>query len=305
MSFERERVAGQGSDYMRGESVRERFGQIRERIGEKVRERGGHDEGAQNVGGYERVASGVGGAVLVWLGVRSRSLGGALMAIAGGALLYRGATGRCPLYRRLGIDTTREDMTHGVEVERSITVAEEPEAVYRFWRDVSNLPRFMGHLEAVQDLGGGRSRWMARGMPMEWDARIIEDVPGRRIVWQSEPGARIEAEHEVRFEPAPGQRGTEVRARVRFMPPGGRVGSMLARFLRGVTRVKMGQDLHRMKQILETGERTTSAMRDQEHRAPAHRAERSLPEEMRAGGRGHERAGNTGAEPGMGRGSHR
>src|SRR5690606_19679933 len=104
--------------------------------------------------------------------------GGALIALAGGAMLYRGATGRCPVYRRFGIDTAGESLSRGVEVERSITVSASPDEVYRFLRDVSNHPRFMSHVESAQELGGGRGRWKARGVDMEWEARMVEDVPG-------------------------------------------------------------------------------------------------------------------------------
>ena len=44
---------------------------------------------------------------------------------------------------------------------KSITVARPRSEVYAFWRDFENLPRFMHHVESVQNLGGGRSHWVA------------------------------------------------------------------------------------------------------------------------------------------------
>ena len=57
-----------------------------------------------NVGKAERLASLlVGGAVALW-GLERRTLGGIGLAVVGGALAYRGATGWCPVYARLGRD---------------------------------------------------------------------------------------------------------------------------------------------------------------------------------------------------------
>ena len=75
-----------------------------------------------------------------------------------------------------------------VRVGQSITVNRPIEDVYRFWRSFENLPRFMRHLESVEPLAGGRSRWRAKapaGMTVEWEAEIVEDREGERITWRS------------------------------------------------------------------------------------------------------------------------
>jgi hypothetical protein len=59
-----------------------------------------------NVGELERIASAVGGAVLVAAGLRRGWLSGSILALAGGALVYRGISGRCMLYEALGVSTT-------------------------------------------------------------------------------------------------------------------------------------------------------------------------------------------------------
>ena len=58
-----------------------------------------------NVGREERYASVAAGAVMLIAGLRRRSTMGALLTLGGGALLYRGATGRCLVYESLGINT--------------------------------------------------------------------------------------------------------------------------------------------------------------------------------------------------------
>ncbi|HYG64428.1 MAG TPA: YgaP-like transmembrane domain [Thermoanaerobaculia bacterium] len=61
--------------------------------------------GSRNVGNVERWASVLGGAALAALALRRRSKGAmGLAALAGAPLLWRGATGHCAVYQKLGID---------------------------------------------------------------------------------------------------------------------------------------------------------------------------------------------------------
>jgi uncharacterized membrane protein len=60
---------------------------------------------AVNVGETERVVSVMGGGVLALLGLARGGLLGSAMALAGGALVYRGITGHCQAYSALGVDT--------------------------------------------------------------------------------------------------------------------------------------------------------------------------------------------------------
>src|SRR4051812_44476988 len=58
-----------------------------------------------NVSRQERAGSAIVGALLIWLGIKRRSLGGILFAAAGAALVNRGVTGRCQLYKKLDMNT--------------------------------------------------------------------------------------------------------------------------------------------------------------------------------------------------------
>jgi uncharacterized membrane protein len=60
--------------------------------------------GAQNVGQAERLISIGGGALLALMALR-RAPWALLLAALGGFLLYRGATGACPLYRALDLSS--------------------------------------------------------------------------------------------------------------------------------------------------------------------------------------------------------
>lgn len=61
-----------------------------------------------NVGEVERVASAIGGGLLVYKGLKRGSLFGFAMAAFGAAGLYRAATGTCPLYKSLNINTNTD-----------------------------------------------------------------------------------------------------------------------------------------------------------------------------------------------------
>jgi uncharacterized membrane protein len=151
--------------------------------------------------------------------------------------------------------------TRAVRVEQAITVNRSVDEVYRFWRNLENLPRFMRHLESVKSLGGNRSRWRAKapaGMTVEWDAEIVEDRASERIAWRSIPRSDVENEGSVRFEMAPGARGTEVHVRLLYTPPGGAIGRGVAWLFGEEPKQQIREDLRRFKQILETGEITLS-----------------------------------------------
>lgn len=144
-----------------------------------------------------------------------------------------------------------------VRVQRTTTINRSVDEVYRFWKDFENFPRFMRHLVSVESLGNRRSRWRATGpagITVQWDADVIEDVEGQRISWRSVEDSQIENSGSVQFAPAPGARGTEVRVQLEYRPPAGRLGQGLAWLFGEEPEQQVHQDLHRFKQLMETGE---------------------------------------------------
>lgn len=153
-----------------------------------------------------------------------------------------------------GLDLIREDK--GVEVVKSIIIDRPVSEVYSFWRNFENLPRFMNHLESVRVFDEKRSHWRAKaplGASVEWDAEVLEDAPNERIVWQSTEGAQVDSIGAVRFLQAVGGRGTEVQVEMRYQPPAGKVGALVARLFGEEPSVQMDEDLARFKQVMETG----------------------------------------------------
>jgi uncharacterized membrane protein len=139
----------------------------------------------------------------------------------------------------------------------AVTVQRPPDDVYSFWRNLENLPQFMHHLKSVTADGDGRSHWVANapiGQPVQWDAEVVEDEPGKRIAWQSLPGSGISNSGSVEFTPDRSGKGTEVRVTIGYQLPGGALGKAAATLLGESPDQQVNDDLRRFKQIMETGQ---------------------------------------------------
>lgn len=206
-----------------------------------------------NVPPIERVATALVGAGLVGVGLQLRRPRSALVTAVGALALVRAATGRCPAYRARTI-------RKGIHVRRVITVQASPREIYALWRDLTNLPRFLSHVEAVELEPGGVSRWTIRerGRRLEFRAQITEDTPGHRLRWETLPGGDLEHTGALELRKAPGDRGTEVEVKLHYVPRGGIVvASALYAILRRLARTQIGVELARLRQLLETGEIAT------------------------------------------------
>jgi uncharacterized membrane protein len=146
--------------------------------------------------------------------------------------------------------------TQGLEVKKAITVNKSPDEVYAFWRSFENFPRFMTHVESVQDRQDGKSHWVVKAPTgtVEWDAEVAEERPGEVIAWRSLPGSSITNRGSVRFKQAPGGRGTEVEVELRYEPPAGTLGVTVAKLMGEEPATQLSDDLRRFKQVIETGE---------------------------------------------------
>jgi uncharacterized membrane protein len=156
----------------------------------------------------------------------------------------------------------RDATTPGsIRVWKSLAINRPAEELYRFWRQLDNLPRVMSHLQSVQPRGGARSHWVAKGpagASIEWDAEITADVPNQRLAWRSLEGSAVPNEGSITFKPSPAGRGTVVSVELRYGPPGGRIGAAIAKLFGEVPEQQIGSDLRRFKQLMETGEVATT-----------------------------------------------
>lgn len=227
---------------------------------------------AGHVSAPERLITGGLAGVLALLGWRRGGPVGFLGVAAGAALAARAISGYCPLYAAAGVNplekavASRLGWKSAAAVSRSVTINKPREEVYAFWRNFSNLPRFMGDVQEVRETGNGHVKWVWRGTngPMEADATLIEDEHGRQISWKSAEDAPFRTSGTVQFRDAPGQRGTEVTLMTAYEPQAGQIGRAASLMWHRSPLRQAHVDLRRLKQILETGETATGAMRRQD-----------------------------------------
>lgn len=214
-----------------------------------------------NVGQTERMVSLIGGGLLAAYGLSRGTATGLLTALVGGGLAYRGYTGHCDVYETLGLDSTeRSPQTaissgQGIKIEESITILKSREELFAFWRKLENLPQVMKHLISVRETEVNRSHWVARGPfgHVAWDAEIITERPNEVIGWRSLENSTVATAGSVHFQPAPGNRGTEVKVVLSYNPPAGRIGSAIAWLTGRDPQSEIREDLRTFKRVMETG----------------------------------------------------
>lgn len=200
-------------------------------------------------------------------GDRSR-IAGAAAAVAGALLIDAYAAQRMSRSTPAAAGRGREE---GIRIRHAISINRPARELYDFWRDFANLPQIMDHLESVEVLDRNRSHWKVKGpagTTVEWDAEITDDRPGELISWRSLEGADVDNLGTVRFIPAPGDRGTVVRIDVAYDPPAGRAGAAVAKLFRRGPEQEIRSDLRPFKQLMETGEITTTSGQSAGRRTP-------------------------------------
>jgi uncharacterized membrane protein len=135
-----------------------------------------------------------------------------------------------------------------MRIEEEITLDVPVGTAYNQWTQFEEFPQFMEGVEEVRQLDDKTLHWVASvgGNRAEWDARIIEQVPDQRIVWESIEGKQTRGS--VEFTPQGASRST-MRITMEYAPEGvmqkiGSAAGLDARRVRG--------DLDRFKQLIES-----------------------------------------------------
>jgi len=218
-----------------------------------------------NVGTFERTLSSISGSLIALYGLSRGRLTGLILTGVGAGLMYRGMTGHCSGYQMLGVSTARHNprtsipAKQGFKFEETVMIQRTPEELYKFWRKLENLSQVMPGLVSVEETGGNRSHWVAKGPlgNVEWDAEIINERENELIAWRSLKGSQVDTAGSVHFRPAPGNRGTEVDVVLKYNPVGGRVGAVLAWLMGEAPEREVREGLQSFKQKMETSSRPT------------------------------------------------
>lgn len=208
-----------------------------------------------NIDEGERALSAAAGSYLLFKGMGNlikHPILGLIGTAAAGFLLYRGVTGVCPVYKKLGKDTTDPQ---AINITEQITVNAPRAAVYNFWREFSNLPKFMTHLKSVDTISPTESHWVANTpgniIGLSWNAEITREEEGFYIGWRSIEGSMIDNAGKVEFKDALNGTDTELSIEINYFPPAGSVGRGLASLFNGVFENMIREDVQNFKQYAE------------------------------------------------------
>ena len=155
---------------------------------------------------------------------------------------------------------------------RTVTIRKPRAELFAFWRDFSNLARFMENLERIEKGAGqaGVSTWHIKapmGQTVAVKTEIVSERDGELIAWRSVEGSDIDTEGRVTFEDAPGDRGTRVGLIIAYKPPAGELGRAIAKMFLREPEIQARHDLKRFKMLMEAGEIATSARTADQTRA--------------------------------------
>ncbi|MYW89772.1 SRPBCC family protein [Amycolatopsis rubida] len=111
------------------------------------------------------------------------------------------------------------------------------QACYDWWRPLTRLPELFSDVQSVEALDGDgtRTRWKVdgpAGSTVEWQARIVEDAPPRKIAWTTVDDADPDVRNSgvVRFDDK-GHGRTGVEISLEYEPPAGKLGEAVASLL--------------------------------------------------------------------------
>jgi uncharacterized membrane protein len=128
---------------------------------------------------------------------------------------------------------------------------------YNQWTQFEDFPKFMGGVEQVVQRGDDQVHFKINvgGHIVEYDARILEQVPDTRIVWQSTSGK--ETGGIVNFESL-GHDRTRVTLTLGYAPEGAleKVGDLL-----NIVSLQTRRDLANFKKFIESQGAETGAWR--------------------------------------------
>ena len=201
------------------------------------------------------------GVLLLLVGASRRSALGVVVAASSAPLLYRGIRGEWPALPNGLIQPDHSKRAlggkRGVHVRESIRLELPLADTYAFWRRLENLPRFMSHLDCVTEASDGTSHWVATGpagLPVEWDAEIINEVENKVLAWRSLPGSDVVTAGSVNFDAVRAGRSTQVSVHLQYAPPAGKAGAFVASLFGRAPSQTIREDLRNFKQLVEAGE---------------------------------------------------
>jgi len=213
----------------------------------------------ENVSTLERIFMVAAGTFILYksLSGKNKSIAGTMAATT---LLARGISGYCPVYDAAGRNGKLK--SSNVNIRTQIDINKPVSEVYAFWRKLENLPKFMSHIESVNETDKVTSEWKAKGPAgigsLSWKAQILMDEKDQLLSWHSLPDSTIDNAGKVYFKDA-GNNTTTLDVTISYHAPLGVAGEAAAKFLNPLFEKMVKSDIENLKTYLETGENNNVA----------------------------------------------
>lgn len=185
------------------------------------------------------------------------------LAVASAALIARAATGYCPVTSAMNRVAARRDHhtqralagPKGLPLDASITIDASPEEAYAFWRDPAQLSQALPANVLIEAVAADTWQWSigAVGAPpvATWNARIINDDPGKVIGWRTIGASSVISAGSINFRAAGRSGGTEVTIRLQYALPDGGLTAAMEHLHGDRAGDLVQQGLERVKQLIE------------------------------------------------------
>lgn len=160
----------------------------------------------------------------------------------------------------------------------TVRIARPRHELYAFWRDFSNLPKFMEKVRKVTEVDSLSSIWTvvgSAGSSADWEFIVTDDETDRLIAWSASGNTPVKYSGRVEFKdsaPSPGDASspsagsadsaaTEVTATLRYEAASSLIDSLIARMSGSAPAaddpaVQTRSDLLRFKEVTESSPET-------------------------------------------------
>lgn len=169
-----------------------------------------------------------------------------------------------PSARQSGMESRAQQMTAAGQetgeaslIEQSIDVNVPVRTAYNQWTQFEAFPQFMEGVQQVRQLTETQLHWKANigGKEKEWEARITEQIPDKRIAWTNTSGVRnagVVTFHRI------AENKTRIMLQLEYEPEGfiENMGDMV-----GAVSARIAGDLKRFKEFVESRGHETGAWR--------------------------------------------
>jgi uncharacterized membrane protein len=145
-------------------------------------------------------------------------------------------------------------------IEDSVTIQRPVDRVFAFYRDFTNLPRFLGDVMAIKQVSPTISRWTIQGpqgIRVNWTIKVTQERTNELIRYEMIATPALKSCWEVRFAPGSEPGETEVREVMRA--PLGRLGRAALALIGKFPAEEVSSNLRRLKQVMETGKVTDTS----------------------------------------------